>query len=239
MVRRRAEPSETDDPMFNDPLHTHWRARLVLAATLLVVPACPAAPKHDEVVDIDLQRFRVDVSPGDYAIGGEHPLVTIVVWSDYACPPCGRTWQVMKNLVEDYGDDVRVVFRAGTIPGFQHGERAAEAALAAGGQGKFWDMHWRLFEYPDDFSRPVLRKHAEAIGLDVPQFLDDLDTGRHAGQRCRWRSSTGCSCSASRTRRPGTRWSIVSWSAPASWSKTASRGPTSTPSSCAPRSSVR
>jgi protein-disulfide isomerase len=92
---------------------------------------------------------------------------------------------VMKHLVEDYGDDVRVVFRAGTIPGFQHGEQAAEAALAAGGQGKFWDMHWRLFEYPGDFSRPVLRKHAEAIGLDVPQFLDDLDTGRHAGQRIR------------------------------------------------------
>jgi protein-disulfide isomerase len=164
----------------------------VLAAALLLSTACPATPKHDESVDIDLQRFRVDVSPDDYAIGGEHPLVTIVVWSDYACGPCGRTWQVMKNLVEDYGDDVRVVFRAGTVPGFQHGERAAEAALAAGAQGKFWDMHWRLFEHPDDFSRPVLRKHAEAIGLDVQKFLDDLDTGAYAGQRIRdRRQATG------------------------------------------------
>lgn len=171
---------------------TRLGRRLVVAALLLLLPACPAAPKHDESVEIDLQRFRVDVSPDDYAIGGEHPLVTIVVWSDYACGPCGRTWQVMKNLVEDYGDDVRVVFRAGTVPGFQHGERAAEAALAAGAQGKFWDMHWRLFEHPGDFSRPVLRKHAEAIGLDVQQFLDDIDTGHYAGQRIRdRRQATG------------------------------------------------
>ncbi|MFV8749199.1 DsbA family protein [Nannocystaceae bacterium ST9] len=159
--------------------------RLVLVSSLLALPACPATPEHQEAVDIDLQRFRVDVGPDDYAIGGDQPLVTIVVWSDYACAPCGRTWQVMKNLVEDYGDDLRVVFRAGTVPGFQHGERAAEAALAAGAQGKFWEMHWRLFEHPEDFSRPVLRKHAEVIGLDVQQFLDDFDTGRYSSQRIR------------------------------------------------------
>ncbi|WP_181197776.1 DsbA family protein [Enhygromyxa salina] len=148
--------------------------------------ACPAKPdKQQAAVDIDLRRFVVNVEDGDYAIGGEQPLVTIVLWSDYACAPCGRSWAVMKHLVEDYGEDLRVVYRAGTVPGFQHGERAAEAAFAAGGQGKFWDMHWRLFEHPDDFSRPVLRKHAEAIGLDVPQFMDDLDTGRYAAPRVR------------------------------------------------------
>lgn len=163
-------------------------ARLGLLALGLALPitlGCPATPEHQEAVDIDLQRFRVDLSPDDIALGGDQPLVTIVVWSDYACAPCGRTWQVMKNLSEDYGDDLRVVFRAGTVPGFQHGERAAEAALAAGAQGKFWDMHWRLFEHPEDFSRPVLRKHAEALGLDVQQFLDDVDTGRYASQRIR------------------------------------------------------
>ncbi len=163
-----------------------------IAALGLVLPACPATPNHQEAVDIDLQRFRVDVSPDDYALGGDQPLVTIVLWSDYACAPCGRTWQVLRNLVEDYGDDIRIVFRAGTVPGFQHGERAAEAALAAGAQGKFWEMHWRLFENPNDFSRPVLRKHAEGLGLDVQLFLDDVDTGRYASQRIRdRRQATG------------------------------------------------
>lgn len=168
------------------------RNRLLLAgltvALLAPAPACPAKPKQGEAeakVDIDLRRFRVDLDAKDYAIGAEKPLVTIVLWTDYACPPCARTWQVMKHLVEDYGEDLRVVFRAGTVPGFEHGERAAEAAFAAGAQGKFWDMHWRLFEHPEDFSRPVLRKHAEAIGLDVPKFMDDLDTGRFSARRIR------------------------------------------------------
>jgi protein-disulfide isomerase len=162
---------------------------LALLLGLAVIPlGCPAKPDADQAaIDIDLRRFVVHVAPEEQSIGGEQPLVTIVVWSDYACAPCGRTWQVMRHLVEDYGDDLRVVFRAGTVPGFEQGERAAEAVFAAGGQGKFWEMHWRLFEYPDDFSTPVLRKHAEAIGLDVPQFLDDLDTGRFSSPRIQHR----------------------------------------------------
>ncbi|NVB36568.1 thioredoxin domain-containing protein [Pseudenhygromyxa sp. WMMC2535] len=157
----------------------------------LAATGCPAKPdKAQAAVDIDLRRLRVDLLEDEYALGGDKALVTIVIWSDYACPPCGRSWQVMKHLVEDYGEDLRVVFRAGTVPGFAHGERASEAAFAAGAQGKFWDMHWRLFEHPDDFSRPVLRKHAEAIGLDLAQFMDDLDTGRFAGRRIRDRRAS-------------------------------------------------
>ena len=166
----------------------HWVLSTILLASLALLPGCPAKPAQEQVeLNIDIERFVVPVRADEIAIGGEQPLVTIVLWSDYACVPCGRSWQVMKHLVEDFGDDLRVVFRAGTVPGFQHGERAAEAAFAAGGQGKFWDMHWRLFEHPEDFSRPVLRKHAEAIGLDVPQFMDDLDTGRYAGPRIQHR----------------------------------------------------
>lgn len=159
-----------------------------LTAAAISLVACPAKPEAEQgTIDIDLRRYVVNLEAEEYAIGGEQPLVTIIVWSDYACAPCGRTWQVMRHIVEDYGDDVRVVFRAGTVPGFEQGERAAEAVFAAGGQGKFWEMHWRLFEYPDDFSTPVLRKHAEVIGLDVPQFMDDLDTGRFSSPRIRHR----------------------------------------------------
>ena len=153
---------------------------------LLPLAACPSSPDRSQAaVDIDLQRFVVELAADDYAIGGDDPLVTIVLWTDYACGPCGRSWKVMEHLVEDFGKDLRVVFRAGTVPGFQHGERAAEAAFAAGDQGQFWAMHWRLFDHPEDFSRPVLREHAEALGLDVNRFLDDLDTGRFSVRRIR------------------------------------------------------
>jgi protein-disulfide isomerase len=146
-------------------------------------PEAPATPR----IRIDGERHRVELLPDDRALGSEQPLVTVVVFTDYACPPCGRTWQVMDNLVEDYGDDLRVVYRAFTVPGQPRGEQAAEAAYAAGAQGKFWEMHRRLFAQGGELDRPTLRAHAEALELDVTRFLDDLDTGAHSGERMRHR----------------------------------------------------
>jgi protein-disulfide isomerase len=93
----------------------------------------------------------------------------------------------MRHLVEDYGDDVRVIHRSVTVPGFTQGEHASEAAFAAHAQGKFWEMHYRLFEHATDFSRPMLRSHAEAIGLDLAKFTDDLDQGTESAKRARHR----------------------------------------------------
>ena len=116
-----------------------------------------------------MQRYRVPLMPDDYAKGGETPLVTVVMFTDYACPPCGKTWEVMNNLLEDYGDDLRVVYRAYTVPGFGRGEQAAEAAFSAGAQGKFWEMHARLFEHQGAFEivfvsapEPLRRRRADS-----------------------------------------------------------------------------
>ncbi|WAS92252.1 DsbA family protein [Nannocystis punicea] len=144
-------------------------------------PEAPAAPITTSSV-----RYRIDLDPDEHALGGAEPLVTVVVFSDYACPPCARTWKVLDHLVEDYGDDLRVVFRSQTLPGFADGERAAEAALAAGAQGQFWPMHRRLYDTMQ-FDRAALKQGAEALGLDVPRFLDDLDAGVYSGTRIRHR----------------------------------------------------
>jgi protein-disulfide isomerase len=160
-----------------------------LAAFVLALGVCGCKSEQqtseDQPLRIDIERFRVDLRDDDYALGGDHPLVTVVVFSDYACGPCARTWLVMDNLIEDYRDDLRVVFRSMTVPGFVRGEQAAEAAFAAGRQGKFWEMHRRLFKDSHGFDRPTLRAHAEALGLDVERFLDDMDTGVEAGRRSR------------------------------------------------------
>lgn len=161
----------------------------VLAAALVLAAAgCKqggSGAADGSSVRLDIERFRVELAADDHALGGDAPLVTVVVFSDYACRPCARSWKVLENVVEDYGDDVRVVFRSMTVPGFARGEQAIEAAYAAGLQGKFWDMHRRLFEASTDFTRPVLRAHAEALGLDVQRFLDDMDTGATSGRRAR------------------------------------------------------
>ncbi len=161
---------------------------LTLGASLAV--GCRAQTEPAEQgprIRIDGERHRAELFDDDHALGSAQPLVTVVVFTDYACPPCGRTWKVMDNLVEDYGDDLRVVYRAFTVPGFGRGEQAAEAAYAAGAQGKFWEMHRRLFDQGGGFDRPTLRAHAEALGLDVTRFLEDLDTGAHSSQRVRHR----------------------------------------------------
>ncbi len=108
----------------------------------IVLPACPASQKDPqaaaphaaatrEAPPVPKTRYLAPVRDGDFSLGGSAPLVTVVVFSDYACPPCGRTWKVLDHLLEDYGDDLRVVARSLTVPGFGDGERAAEAALAA------------------------------------------------------------------------------------------------------------
>jgi protein-disulfide isomerase len=166
---------------------------LVLAglASLVAVSSGSGCKSKSEpaqhALRIDTERFKVPVFADDYALGSDTPLVTMVVFTDYACPPCGRTWQVIDNLLEDYGADLRVVYRAHTVSSFARGEEAAEAAFAAGAQARFWEMHRRLFEHPTTLERPALRAHAEALGLDVPRFIDELDTGAHAGIRIRHR----------------------------------------------------
>lgn len=153
----------------------------------------PASREHGgeapaQAVQIDVERHAVPLLPEDEAIGGAAPLVTLVVFGNYACPPCGRTWLMMRNLVEDYGDDIRVVYRHAPIPGYQPGDLAAEAAVAAGEQGHFWEYHWRLVEHgTEDLSRPMLLSHAEALGLDVDKFSSDLDGGVGSARLARHR----------------------------------------------------
>jgi len=160
----------------------------VLSAILLSASGCPAAPAPEvSEVSIDAERFRVDLMEDDQGLGADKPLVTLVLFSDYACRPCGKASVVADHLVEHYPEDLRVVHRSFTVAGYANGDLAAEAAYAAGAQGKFWEMHRALFKDEDGFSRASLRAHATSIGLDVPKFFDDLDAGTFSALRARHR----------------------------------------------------
>ena len=88
-----------------------------------LVPACttsPTGPQPDpsqsavtpEAPPVPQTRYLAPVQPDDPGLGGSAPLVTVVVFSDYACPPCARTWKVLDHLLEDHGDDLRVIARS-------------------------------------------------------------------------------------------------------------------------------
>ncbi len=120
------------------------------------------------------------VTREDWALGPLGAAVTLIEYSDYQCHHCAETAAVLGELRAQYGDRLLVVHRHFPLrQAHPLAQKAAEAAEAAGAQGKFWDMHRRLFAARGDLERTHLLGYASEIGLDVPRFVDDLGSGRH------------------------------------------------------------
>ena len=109
--------------------------------------------------------------------GAESAIVTIVEYSDFECPFCGRVNPTMKQIMEtpEYAGKVRVIFKHNPLPFHKNAPLAAEASLAAHAQGKFWEMHDKLFDNMKALTRPDLEKYATEIGLDMVKFKEALD----------------------------------------------------------------
>src|SRR5207245_11656696 len=87
------------------------------------------------------------VALGDAAQKGDpEAKITIVEWSDFQCPYCGRVIDTLHQIEKTYGSDVRFVFKQNPLPMHPDAPYAAKASLAAQRQGKFWQMHDKLFE---------------------------------------------------------------------------------------------
>jgi protein-disulfide isomerase len=120
------------------------------------------------------------VTRDDWVLGPPEATVTLIEYSDYQCRHCAETSSVLRELSARYGGRLRVVHRHFPLrQAHPLAHEAAEAAEAAGAQGKFWEMHHRLFAAQGDLERAHLLGYAAEIGLDVQRFVDDLATGRH------------------------------------------------------------
>lgn len=126
--------------------------------------------------------LTMPVSEGrDHVQGPADAPLTMVEYGDYECPYCGAAYPIVKRIQRQMGDRLRFAFRNFPITtSHPHAEAAAEAAEAAGAQGRFWEMHDRLYENQSRLSRPDLRSHAEALGLDLERFDDELARHAHA-----------------------------------------------------------
>jgi protein-disulfide isomerase len=141
----------------------------------------PASQTIDKVpagaVDTAVERYKVAI--GNAPIQGRgDALVTIVEYSDFQCPFCSRVVPTLKQIEEKYKGKVRVAFRNFPLPFHNNAEMAAQAAMAANDQGKFWEMHDKLFGNQQALDRPNLEKYAGEIGLNVDKFKADLDSGK-------------------------------------------------------------
>jgi protein-disulfide isomerase len=108
--------------------------------------------------------------------------VVLEEYGDYQCPPCGILFPVLKQIEHEYGDQVRFVFRHFPLTKIhKNAMMAAQAAEGAGHQGKFLQMHDRLYGTQNAWkdladARPMFIGYARELGLNVEQFTRDMDS---------------------------------------------------------------
>ena len=142
------------------PIRTRLRALLGTAEAIT-----------DLVVPVDPDR--------DHIRGPEHAPVTVVEYGDFECPYCGQAEPAVRELLRDFGD-IRYVWRHLPLTDVHpEAQLAAEAAEAAGRQGKFWEMHDLLMDHQDALRPRDLIGYAASLGLDTDRFAADLR--KHAG----------------------------------------------------------
>ena len=150
------------------------------AGSAAAAPTAPAAPAVGPLVPDGPPVERIAAPLGGPQRGPSTAKVTIVEFTDFQCPFCGRVLPTLDQLLRDYPNDVRILFRHNPLPFHDRALPAAEAAVAAEMQGKFWEMHDKLFAEQSDLERPALELHAVQLGLDLKAFRAALDS--HAGQ---------------------------------------------------------
>jgi Na+/H+ antiporter NhaA len=115
----------------------------------------------------------------DHIRGPVDAPVTLVEYGDYECPHCGRAAPVVRALLARFDGRLRFVFRhLPLIDVHPNAALAAQAAEAAGAQGRFWEMHDLLFENQQDLDPHDLGRYATELGLDVARFEEALREGR-------------------------------------------------------------
>lgn len=118
----------------------------------------------------------------DHVKGPTENKVTIIEYGDYQCPACGTVEPHVRQLLSEYGDRVTFIYRNFPLTSIHPNAKAAAAtAEAAGLQGKFWEMHNKLFDNQKEWSTAsakdrgaVFEKYAKELDLDIAKYNADL-----------------------------------------------------------------
>jgi protein-disulfide isomerase len=149
--------------------------------------------KTEAVIRADLKKLATQPPPvlddpvkisiaGDPVRGPANARVTIVEFSDFQCPYCSKAVAETRLLMHQFPNDVRLVFKQFPLDRHSQAEFAAEAALAAQTQGKFWEMHDLLYAGYPNISRTIVLGYAKKLGLDVTKFTTEVDSHKYAAR---------------------------------------------------------
>jgi protein-disulfide isomerase len=128
-----------------------------------------------------VKTLTLPVGPRDHIIGPADAPVTLVEYGDYECPFCCQAHKIVAELIHHMPHTMRYAYRHFPLATVHpHAQQAAEAAEAAGAQGKFWEMHNMLFTNQHALDLQSLTRYAGLLGLDLARFTNELAQHVHA-----------------------------------------------------------
>lgn len=123
------------------------------------------------------------IKPTEMWVGNEKAPVTLMEWGEYESEECAKANEVVKQVLEKYGDKVRFQFRHFPLTKIhQRSLKASESAVAAGQTGKFWEMHNILFSNRRNLGTTSLKLYSREAGISDKNFLDNLVNGTYGWQ---------------------------------------------------------
>jgi protein-disulfide isomerase len=146
------------------------KSREAVRSELLKFAAAPENLLDDPI------KISID---GDPVRGSASAKVTIVEFSDFQCPYCAKAAGEVKQILDKYPKDVRLIFKQFPLDIHSQAAIAAEASLAAQAQGKFWEMHDRLYANFRSISQARILTWAHEAGLDLTRFKKELDSHKY------------------------------------------------------------
>lgn len=165
---------------------TRWIVFIVVCALVLGGLAFMSKKDNVDVGNTDATKIitETDTAIGDHTYGNKDSKVMLVEYGDFQCPACGGAYAQLKTIKEKYKDDIVFVFRNFPLTSIHPNALAASAvAEAAGLQGKFWEMHDKLYENQDSWSSAtadqrdgIFEGYATELGLKLDQFRTDLSS---------------------------------------------------------------
>ena len=116
---------------------------------------------------------------GSPAMGPKEAKIVLIEFSDFECPYCSKAAIDVKNILNAYPGNVRLIYKQFPLSMHAHAKLAAIASLAAGDQGKFWQMHDLLFANFRKLNRENILVWAKGLGLDLDRFAADLGSSKY------------------------------------------------------------
>jgi protein-disulfide isomerase len=122
-----------------------------------------------------MKQLTPSVNSADHIFGNPIAPLELVEYGDYECPYCGRAYPIVKDIQQQLGSNIKLVFRHFPLSKIHpHAFSAAVAAEAAGLQGKFWEMHDIIFENQKTLDAEHILLFAGKLGLDLDRFKNDI-----------------------------------------------------------------